>query len=65
MLKQHPENIPKFSLSQFRLAMGSNPECMDPQNPVESYRKFYETKQERFKMSWSKRNIPEWFNANL
>lgn len=28
---------------------------------VESYRNFYHTKQERFKMDWTKRNTPEWF----
>jgi hypothetical protein len=28
---------------------------------VESYRAFYQTKQDRFKMVWSKRPIPEWF----
>ena len=29
--------------------------------PVESYRKFYMTKQHRFKMVWTKRDKPEWF----
>jgi len=45
--------------------MGSNPECMFA-DPVKSYRAFYHTKQERFKMDWTKRNVPEWFNyANV
>lgn len=34
-------------------------------NPIESYRNYYQTKQRRFKMSWTNRTAPEWFNANL
>ena len=29
--------------------------------PIQSYRKFYMTKQKRFKMVWTKRNTPDWF----
>ena len=29
--------------------------------PLESYRKFYKTKQSRFKMVWTKRPVPYWF----
>ena len=29
--------------------------------PLESYRKFYMTKQRRFKMVWTNRPVPEWF----
>jgi hypothetical protein len=62
ILKKIPVNIPKTSnLTPFKLAMGSNPECM-LENPVESYRAFYQTKQKRFKMVWSKRSVPNWFN---
>ena len=46
--------------------MGSNPECVVNElggtNAVQSYRNFYQTKQEKFKMIWTKRNIPEWFD---
>jgi hypothetical protein len=42
--------------------MASNPECIS-ENAVESYRAFYHTKQNRFSMTWSKRDIPEWWNA--
>ena len=48
--------------SPFRLAMGSNPECMF-EDAVKSYRAFYQTKQARFAMKWTKRKQPEWFNA--
>lgn len=60
-LKQVPTNIPRIPRTQFKLAMGSNPECMHPNDPVRSYREFYKTKQERFKMVWTNRNTPEWF----
>jgi len=61
ILSAVPKNMPKVARTQFKLAMGSNPECMFPNDPVRSYRDFYQTKQERFKMEWSKRPVPEWF----
>jgi hypothetical protein len=64
-LKNLPRNIPIGKMTEFPLAMKSNPECMFPDDPVKSYRKFYKTKQERFKMIWTKRPTPEWFNANV
>ena len=56
-----PRNIPQDGLTPFRLAMGVAPECIDESNPVISYRKFYQTKQARFKMAWTKREVPDWF----
>lgn len=61
MLKQLPTNIPRGELTTQPLAMSSNPECMHPGDIVRSYREFYQTKQKRFKMVWSKRPVPEWF----
>jgi hypothetical protein len=58
-----PRNIPVTSETPFKLAMGSNPECIDNNDPIGSYRKFYQTKQDRFKMVWTKRTTPEWFNV--
>jgi hypothetical protein len=60
-LRSLPKNMPIGYLTPQPLAMKANPECMDPNNIVESYRKFYQTKQHRFKMAWTKREIPEWF----
>jgi len=40
--------------------MGSNPECM-LDNPIDAYRAFYATKRHRFKMIWSKRPEPQWW----
>tara|TARA_B100001939_G_scaffold194960_1_gene167693 strand:- start:256 stop:807 length:552 start_codon:yes stop_codon:yes gene_type:complete len=61
ILKRPPYNIPIDPMTPFKLAMKSNPECM-MECPVESYRAFYQTKQHRFKMNWTKRQVPEWFN---
>jgi hypothetical protein len=58
-----PDKIKVGQQTPFRLAMGSNPECMFLEDPVKSYRAFYQTKQTRFKMAWTKRDIPEWFNV--
>ena len=55
-----PKNIPIGKMTKFELAMKSNPECMFD-DPVKSYRAFYQTKQHRFTMKWSKRPVPEWF----
>ena len=63
-LMELPRNIKEGPMTPFRLAMTSNPECMFPEDPVKSYRMFYQTKQERFSMNWTKRPIPEWFNGS-
>jgi hypothetical protein len=62
-LSRLPKNISEGPLTQFPLAMQSNPECMFPEDPVKSYRLFYQTKQDRFKMVWSKRTVPDWFKV--
>jgi hypothetical protein len=62
-LRDPPRNIPDGPLTLWPLAMKSNPECMFPNDPVKSYRLFYQTKQKRFKMAWTKREIPEWFEV--
>lgn len=64
VLGNRPNNIAGHTnsvITPFALAMKQNPECMDPSDPVGSYRKFYKTKQSRFKMVWTKRQVPSWF----
>ncbi len=62
ILKWFPSKINRtLPITPFKLAMKSSPECMDESNPVESYRKFYHTKQDRFKMVWTNREVPSWF----
>lgn len=58
-----PSNIPSVGQTDFKLAMKSNPECMFPEDPVKSYKLYYQTKQDRFKMAWTNRKVPEWFNV--
>ena len=61
-LKLAPDNIDKsLELTPMPLAMGAAPECMDPDDVIGSYRKFYMTKQHRFDMKWKNRPTPEWF----
>jgi hypothetical protein len=63
ILKKPPKNIPIGQQTEWPLAMGSNPECMFKGDAVRSYQAFYQTKQERFKMVWSKRPTPDWFKV--
>lgn len=63
LLFRPPKNIlTGFGLTPFRLAMKDYPECM-MENAVDSYRAFYQTKQDRFKMAWTKRKVPDWFEV--
>ena len=62
ILQSFPSRINrKMPLTPFKLAMKSTPQCIDESNPVKSYRDFYQTKQDRFKMVWTKRPVPVWF----
>ncbi len=65
ILSQPPKNIPKIKQTPFALAMKHEPQCMYPDDPVRSYQEYYQTKQDRFQMNWTKRQIPEWFNADI
>ena len=63
VLKNSPKNIPIGPQTDWPLAMKDFPECMFMGEAVRSYRAFYQTKQERFKMVWSKRPVPDWFKV--
>ena len=60
-LQSSPRNIPKGGMTPFELAFKDYPECLALKEPVKAYRAFYQTKQDRFKMVWTKRKVPEWF----
>lgn len=64
ILEYTPRNIPIRNRTPFALAMKSNPECMHSLDPVRSYREFYQTKQDRFTMKWTNRDVPYWFKLN-
>ena len=61
-LQSTPRNIPNGKLTPFELAMKDYPECLALKDPVKAYQAFYQTKQHRFKMVWTKRQVPDWFN---
>lgn len=61
VLESTPLTIPDTALTPFKLAMGAAPECINTNDPVGSYRKFYRTKKDRFEMKWTGRKIPDWF----
>jgi hypothetical protein len=63
ILKDPPKNIKMSHMTPFALAMGAAPECIDHCDPIGSYQNFYQTKQSRFSMKWSKREIPHWFKS--
>jgi hypothetical protein len=65
MLSKTPNNIKaghKYACTAFPLAMQHEPQCM-MDDPVKSYQAYYKTKAARFNMVWTKRDVPEWFNA--
>jgi hypothetical protein len=62
ILSQRPRCITIGERTPFPLAMKSEPQCMNEDNRVQSYRDFYQTKQHQFTMKWTGRNQPEWFS---
>jgi hypothetical protein len=64
ILSVPPKNIPNLGSTPFKLAMGAQPQCINYNDPIGSYRDFYQTKQDLFKMTWTKRNTPTWFKYN-
>lgn len=65
VLKQLPKHIKRGKRTPFALAMRTvTPELIDESNPVKSYQRFYNTKQNKFKMTWTKRSVPDWFKAH-
>ena len=64
VLRDAPRNINyNKSLTPFALAMTHEPQCIHEGEPVRSYQEYYQTKQDRFKMVWTRRQIPEWFKV--
>jgi hypothetical protein len=59
VLATPPKNIPDIGITPIRVAI-DRPDCL-LEDPIESYRAYYHTKQQRFKMVWTNRKTPEWF----
>ena len=64
-LQSTPRLIPDIGLTPFRLAMKHQPQCMFLDDPVKSYKLYYQTKQDSFKMVWTKRKVPSWFHRSV
>jgi len=61
-LNSLPTNIPDGPLTDMPLAMGSNPECINYDDIIGSYRHYYATKKNRFSMTWTNRDEPKWWS---
>ena len=63
MLSNLPANIPRTqSMTKMPLAMFD--ECKVSNDTVECYRNYYQTKQDKFDVHWTKRRAPDWFRFN-
>lgn len=60
-LKTPPKNIPNIPMTVVPQAMPDS--CKMPL-PIDGYRKYYSTEKKSF-AKWTKREIPEWFDAKL
>ena len=65
ILGQFPLKLQDGPLTAIPLAMKSQPQCIDLNDPIGSYRKFYVTKKDRFPLTWKKRGMPEWYKAMI
>ena len=53
-----------MQIGTFTLPTPAMPDdCKIAGDVVASYRKYYQTKQDKFKMVWTKRSIPNWFKV--
>jgi hypothetical protein len=59
LLVKFPKNIPDIGLTTFVKAMGSQPQCLAIEDPIEAYREFYKTKP--FEHKWTNRETPSWY----
>lgn len=68
-LEKLPDNIPPSmeyisegsEYHPFAVAIGDNNDCIVPGQIDQTYRNFYFTKRNRFKMNWTMRQKPDWF----
>ena len=55
------ENFPERGLTKFALAM---PDEYKTDDPVESYRNYYQSREKQLIASWKKREIPNWYKVD-
>ena len=64
ILSKAPKNINRdLSITPFKRAMKSEPDCEKIPDIVDCYRAFYRTKKDRFSMTWTKRETPYWWKV--
>lgn len=63
-LSQLPKTIKISARTAVPLCMGAEPQCINLDDRIGSYRNFYITKQKRMKLRWRNREVPEWFVFN-
>lgn len=62
ILKAPPKNIPSGNLTEFALAMKSYPQCIIPDDPIQSYRNFYHA--DKHFAAWNRRRpAPDWWEG--
>ncbi len=58
VLDEAPSRIPDVGLTEFATATNT---VVSIEDIVQRYRAFYITKKTKFKMTWKKRQVPDWF----
>lgn len=53
-------NFPSKGLTPFAIAMKNYPDCIKPDDPVESYRNYYRTAKKNI-ATWKHTPVPSWF----
>jgi hypothetical protein len=62
VLANLPKNIKPGSRGKFPIAMSAYPECIIEEDPINSYRNYYNVAKKSFAV-WTKREVPEWFHV--
>lgn len=63
ILYKIPNGLKDVGMTEIKLAMNNNPECIIVGDPVSSYRNYYKTKKDKFVMNWTKSPVPDWFGS--
>lgn len=63
ILEYPPSNIAGSPSADCTPILQAMPEEYKQADGVQAYREYYKTKQNNFKMVWTKRETPEWFNG--
>jgi hypothetical protein len=61
ILKKIPKNISDGPLTKFAIAINDR-SLVNENDIIESYRRYYKTKEKSFDMKWTRREVPSWFN---